>query len=186
MPPENAAVVRQPLTVGSESRRRLSERLAVRLPGPMAFVLRLFQRVSPRSKLRQALLRQAFRQGIESLNRGDFEAVFTFWGPDSEFVPVDMDRLGLEGTRGPLERIRFQERWVADWGEFRFEPDEIIDLGDGRRLMWVGRIKGTGLSSGVPVGGECAVLLTVSAGWVVREEVYFEHAPALEAAGLSQ
>jgi hypothetical protein len=28
------------------------------------------------------------------------------------------------------------------------------------------------------------VLLTLSAGWIIREEVYFDHAPALEAAGL--
>jgi ketosteroid isomerase-like protein len=185
MSSENVEVVRQPLVVRAESRRRLLERVILRLPRTAAFLIRRAQRLSPRSRLRQALLRQGFRQGIESLNRGDFEAVFGYWDRDCEFVPVNMDRLGVEGTRGRQERIRFQQQWVADWGEFRFEPEEIIDLGDGRRLMWVGRIKGTGLSSGVPVGGECAVLLTLSAGWVVREEVYFDHAPALEAAGLS-
>jgi ketosteroid isomerase-like protein len=177
--------VRQPLTVGAESRRRLLERLALRFPRAIAVLIRRFQRLSPRSGLKQALLRQGFRQGIESLNRGDFEAVFCFWAPDCEFVPVQMEMLGLDGTRGREERIRFQERWVADWGAFRFEPEEIIDLGDRRRLMWVGRVNGSGLSSGVPIDGECAVLLTLSSGWVVREEVYFEHAPAFTAAGLS-
>ena len=186
MSPENTEVVRQPIAVRADSRRRLDERLVLQLPWLSPILTRGLQRLSPRSRLKQALLRRAFRQAVESLNRGDFEAGFAVWSDNSEFVPVGMDTLGLEGTRGREARIRFQQRWIADWGEFRFEPAEIIDLGDGRRLMWVGRVRGTGLSSGVPIDRECAVLLTLSDGWVLREEVYFEHAPALAAAGLSE
>lgn len=127
-----------------------------------------------------------FRQAIEALNRGDFEAAFCFFDRDCEFVPFQIDTLGLEGTRGRNERIRFQQRWVDAWGEFRFEPEEIIDLGDDRRLMWVGHARGSGLGSGVPITSECAVLLTISDGWVIHDEVYFDHAQALKAAGLGE
>jgi ketosteroid isomerase-like protein len=160
--------------------------LALRFPQAASFLLRQLQRLPTESRLRHALLRLAFRQGIEALNRGDFDAVFFIWAPDAEFVPVKVEALGLKGTRGRDERIRFQQRWVADWGGFRFEPDEIIDLGDDRRVMWVGRTTSSGLSSGATVDSECAVLLTLSDGWVKREEVFFDHALAFEAAGLER
>jgi ketosteroid isomerase-like protein len=185
MSSENVEVVRQPVAVRAESRRRLTERLAMRFPRITAFLARRGRRLSPHSRLRQAVLRQVFRQGIESLNRGDFEAVFSFWDRECEFLPVGGAPLGLEGTRGPDERIRFQQRWIDEWGEFRFEPEEIIDFGDDR-LMWVGRTTGSGLSSGAAVESQCAVLLTLSAGRVIREEVYFDRAQALEAAGLAE
>ena len=185
MSQENAEIVRLPIAVRARSRRRLLERLALRLPATAAFLIRQLQRVSPHSRLRQALVRHFIRQGIEALNRRDFEAVFGFYDRDCEFVPFQLPTLGLEGTHGRNERIRFQQRWVAEWGEFRFEPEEIIDLGDGRRLLLLGRTKGSGLSSGAGFDGEWAALLTVSTGWIIREEAYFDHAQALEAAGLS-
>ena len=179
-------MVRLPVSVRAQSRRRLLERLALRLPRTAAFLIHGLQRLSPRSRLRQGLIRHVIRQGIEALNRHDFEAIFGFYAQDCEFAPFQLPTLGLEGTHGRAERIRFQQRWVAEWGEFRFEPEEVIDLGDARRLLVLGRIKGTGLSSGAAFEGEWAALLTVSDGWVVREEAYFDHADALEAAGLSE
>jgi ketosteroid isomerase-like protein len=185
MSQENADVVRLPVAVRARSRRRLLERLALRFPRVPPLFVRSVQRLSPRSRLRQAAIRYAIRQGVEALNRRDFAAVFGFYDQHCEFVPFDLPTLGLEGTHGRDERIRFQQRWLAEWGEFRFEPEEVIDLADGRRLLLVGRTTGAGLSSGASFDGEWAALLTISAGWVMREEAFFNHAQALEAAGLS-
>ncbi len=93
--------------------------------------------------------------------------------------------MGVEGTHGRDPRIRFQQRWIAEWGEFRFEPDEMLDLGD-HRLLVVGHVKGAGISSGAAFEEEWAALLTLSAGWVIREDAFFDHAEALEAVGLSE
>lgn len=184
MSPENADIVRQPLTVGAQSRRPLEGHLALRFPRVVSLSIRGVLRLSPHSRLRRWLLRRFFRLGLEAINRGDFEAIFCLWSGDCEFVPIQ--ELGFEGTRGPGERIRFQQRWVDDWGEFRFEPEELIDLGDNRRLMWLGRTKGSGRDSGALIDSECGVIVTLSGGWVVREEAYFDRAQALAAAGLRE
>lgn len=65
----------------------------------------------------------------------------------------------------------------------RFEPEEMLDLGD--RLLFVGRVKGSGISSGAGFESDWAVLLTISAGRVIREQPFFDRREALEAAGLS-
>ena len=58
----------------------------------------------------------------------------------------------------------------------------MIDLGD--RVLCLGRMKGTGASSGAAFDTEVAYLFTVSAGRIVREQDFRSHEEALEAAGL--
>jgi hypothetical protein len=60
----------------------------------------------------------------------------------------------------------------------------LIDLGD--RLLILGRVKGSGLRSGAPFDDQWANLLTISAGRVIREQPFFSHHEALDAAGLSE
>ena len=80
--------------------------------------------------------------------------------------------------------MRFQRTWTAQWGDVRFEPAEVTDLGD--RLLVLGRMKGSGLSSGGAFDREWANLTTFSAGRVIREQVFLDHGEALKAAGLSK
>jgi len=87
--------------------------------------------------------------------------------------------------RGRAERVRFQQRWVAEWGDFRFAPEELLYLRDDRVFV-DGRIVGTGLSSGAGFNGDWAVLLTISDGRVVREQFFFDRADALEAVRLPE
>jgi ketosteroid isomerase-like protein len=187
MSEENVEVVRQPIAVRAHSRRRLEERLALRFPSVLALLARAVLRLPQRSRLRQALIRRADQQGFEANNRGDYEACFGLYHPDVELiVPPQFVALGLDPQyRGREERVRFQRRWNAEWGEVRFEPEELIDFGDGR-LLTVGRITGSGLSSGAAFDNDYAVLHTVSAGRVIREQVFLDHGEALEATGLSE
>jgi ketosteroid isomerase-like protein len=182
----NVEVVRQPITVRAHTRRRLDERLVLRFPRASAFVVRAVWRLPPRSWLRQAFVRRAAQLGFESLNRDDVEAALALYHPQVELIlPPEFIGLGLDPVyRGREERSRFELRWIAEWGKLRYEPDEIIDLGDDRVLM-VGRVKSSGVSSGAPVDSEFAEIFTFSAGRVTREQAFFDRAEALEAAGLT-
>jgi ketosteroid isomerase-like protein len=123
---------------------------------------------------------------MEATNRGDYEAAFALYHPDVELItPPQLIGLGEDSLyRGREERTAFQRKWTAEWGRFEFEVQEIIDLGD--CLVLIGRMAGSGLSSGAAFESEWANLLTLSAGRVVREQYFPAHAEALEAAGLSE
>jgi ketosteroid isomerase-like protein len=179
-------VVRQPLTLSAHPRRRLEERLALQFPRALSLFVRAVWRLPPRSRLRQAYLRRAVQVGFEALNRDDVEAAFAIYHPEVELeLPKEFVGLGLDPPdRGREERVSFERRWNAEWGKLRYEFEEIIDLGD--RLLVIGRFEGSGPSSGAGFDNEFAEIFTISAGRVIREQAFFDHAEALEAAGLSE
>jgi ketosteroid isomerase-like protein len=187
MSQENAEVVRQPITVRAHTRRRPEERLALRFPRTLALLARAVLRLPPRSRVRRAVVRRAAQLGFEALNRDDVEAALALYHPEvelivaPEFVGLGLPRVvrGLEG------RASFEQRWIDEWGKLRYEFDEVIDLGDDRVLL-VGRVKSSGVSSGAPVDNEYAEIFTLSAGRVIREQVFLDLGEALEAAGLSE
>jgi len=186
MPQENPEVIRQSLAVAADSRRRLEERLALRFPYIQVLVARAWWKLPPRSRLRQTILLRIVRLGFEAANRGDYEAAFGFYDRDIELVPpTGLIGLGDEPSyRGLEARVRYERNWRAEWGDFRYEPEELRDLGD--RLLLIGRIKSSGLSSGAAIDSDFANLFTLSAGRVIREQVFFDRAEALEVAGLSE
>ena len=187
MSQEKVDPVRQPLTVASHSHRRLEQRIALRFPRWRKFLARLVWRLPPRSRLRRALLRRGMQVSLEAMNRADFEAAFAFHDTQVELISDPRPTaLGFERVyRGREERIRFQKRWAAEWGDFQFAPGELVDFGDGR-IFVSGRIVGSGLSSGAGFDSDWAVLLTFSAGQVVRDQFFFDRAAALEAVGLRE
>jgi ketosteroid isomerase-like protein len=71
------------------------------------------------------------------------------------------------------------------FGDFEIEATEIIDAG-GDEVVAVHRATGAGVTSGVPVQREVAVLYTLLNGKVVRGQGFETRAEALEAAGLSE
>ncbi len=184
MSEENVEIVREPISVRGRSRRSPEERL-LRSPAALAFLARLTWRLPPRSRLRKALLRRATTLGLDAANRQDYEAVFAFYHADCESVfPRQMATLGDSGVRGRKERILFEKRWRGEWGEFRYVPDELVDLGD--QILILGRLEGSGAGSGALVDSEWAVLYTILRGQAIRENVFFDRREALEAAGLSE
>jgi ketosteroid isomerase-like protein len=186
-PAQTVDVVRQPITLRSHTRRRLEERLALRFPGAAALVARSMLRLPPRARLRRLAIRRTAQLGWESLNRDDVEAALALYHPDIELiVPEEFVGLGLEPVyRGFEQRKSFEQRWIADWGKLRYEFEEVIDLGDGRVLM-LGRVRTSGVTSGAAVDREFAEIFTFSAGRVIREQPFLDHADALEAAGLPE
>ncbi|HEY1358292.1 MAG TPA: nuclear transport factor 2 family protein [Thermoleophilaceae bacterium] len=186
MAQENVEVVRHPLTLAAHSSRRIEERLALRLPYIQSLVARVWSKRPLHSRLRQAILPRLVRSGFEAANRGDFAVAFANYDPDIQFFPpTGLVGLGDEPSyRGLEARVRYQGQWRAEWGDFRYEPDELRDLGD--RLLVIGRIKSGGLSSGAKLDSDYANLFTLSAGRVIREQTYFNRAEGLEAVGLQE
>jgi ketosteroid isomerase-like protein len=163
----------------------------VRFPHATAFfagaIWRLYLLLPPRSRLRQAIIRRMVESGFEALNRRDFEATFAGFHPAVESIwPAQLVALGFEPvTRGRKARIEAHMHWEAEWGVWRIEPEELIDLGESRLLVTT-RPKGIGVSSGATVEMLGAFLLTISAGQVIREQMFTDRGEALEAVGLSE
>jgi ketosteroid isomerase-like protein len=181
---EDVEVVRQPIACRAHTRRRLDEHLGVLFPRALNLAARAVWRLPPRSRLRQALLRRFVQLTFEASHREDYEAAFGLMHPDCETIfPAKFATVGTETrTRGREARIRFERQWRAEWGEFRFQPEELIDLGD--RVLVLGRVKGSGLTSRAPFDIEWADLFTISAGRTIREQPFFSQDEALKAAGL--
>lgn len=177
--------VRQPLALRSGSSRRPEERLGLRFPKVLAFLARLWWRLPPTSRVRRVVVRRAVQLGFEAANRGDFESAFALYHSEVELIAdPQLVAVGLDPIyRGRAERIHFQQRWNAEWGQFQFEPEELLDFGD--RLMVLGRVVGSGLTSGAGFDREWGVLFTVRAGQVVRETFLFDRGAALAAAGFT-
>lgn len=186
MSQENAEIARQPISLRDRSRRGLEERMYLRFPSAVGAVNRAAWRLPPRARLRKTFLRRASLSGFDALNRWDFEVSFMLYRPDVEFItPPRLVGLGFEPVyRGPAQRQEFQKRWVAEWGEMRFEPDELLDLG--ARLLYLGRVKGSGVASGAGFDSDWACLFDVVNAQIVREEPFFDREEAFAAAGLKE
>jgi ketosteroid isomerase-like protein len=185
---EDVDVVRQPIAVAPHSHRRLEQHL-VRFPRALALFARVTWRLylwlPARSRLRQAIARRYVQHGFEAQNRGDLEAAFAAYHPNVESIwDARLVGLGFEPVyRGLEARLEAQRRWMAEWAGWRSEPEELIDLGDGRFLI-LGHANTSGLSSGAPVADKIGFLMSLSAGRVIREQIFYSHGDALEAAGL--
>ena len=184
---ENVEIVRQPIRISEWSRRRLEERIAVRFPNLAVAGTRALLRLPARSRVRRRLLSRTVRLANEAGNRGDYEVSFLLFHPDLEMVaPAGTVVLGAfpERIQGRRERIQFERSWRGDWGEFRYEPDELIDLTD--QLLLIGRMSGSGRRSGAAMDSEWAGLYSISRGQVIREQIFVNNHDALKAVGLDE
>jgi ketosteroid isomerase-like protein len=180
-------VVRKPIGVKPHSRRRpLDVRLLLFFPGLLPFVTRAVLRLPLRSRVRQAFIWRYLRIGIEAANRGDLEAAFSAHHPkvvanfDDDLVSLGFEPAYMSRDK----RVAAERRWTAEWSDFRYEPEELTDLGDGR-LFVVGRMKGRGKSSGAVFDHDWSMIITISGGHVIREQVFFDRERGLEATGVS-
>ena len=72
----------------------------------------------------------------------------------------------------------------AIWEDYRFELEEIVDVDD--HVLVVGRIRGRGAASGVPITQPLAMLFTFRNGKAVRAKSFTSKQEALEAVGLRE
>ena len=186
MPRNAQTAISRRLTVGPDSTRSIEDALSLRFPRAVVALNRLVLRLAPHSAIRRRFVRHVARRAIEAANRRDYEVAFSAFHPDYEMnPPPSMSGLGAfpASLRDRGERIRLEIQWREDWGEFRYEPEEVIDLGD--RLLVLGTMVGSGPNSGAGVKTEWADLFTLAEGQVAREQVFFSRSEALAEVGLS-
>jgi ketosteroid isomerase-like protein len=167
--------------------RQFLDRLMVRFPRLLALVSRAVWRLPVRSRLRLVLTRRAVISGWEATNRGDLGVALALYHPDVETIfDPKMVEIGFEPVYGGIRsRLAVQRRATAEWGEWRFEPDELISIGVDR-LLTLGRMNGRGLASGAAVDTDWASLFTTLDGRVIREQIFLDRGEALKAVGLKQ
>ena len=182
---QGVEVVRQPLSARERSRPAPEQWLAPRVPRLFDLGMRVVFRLSPRSRLRRALLRRSVCVGQATYNRRDFEALLPLYRPDVEVhSPKEWVALGDFDPvyRGHEGLLRFYRQWADAWVDNWAEPQELIDLGD--RLVLLGEIKARGGESGIEVGRRYAMLWHIHRGKLAREQVFNDPAEALDAVGL--
>ena len=181
-------MVRKPLRVRERSRRTLDQQLSLRFPSLAAAFLRRILQLPLKSRLRQATLWRGIRLGLEAYNRRDLDAVVIGWDPEFEYHPdANWVKAGIMEPcyRGFDSYRRYVAAGDEVWGgENQLHPTELIDLGDRTVLLAEGRMRAQ--ASGVPLAEEFALVSTIEGGRLVHHQEYYDHAEALEAAGLSQ
>jgi ketosteroid isomerase-like protein len=127
---------------------------------------------------------EVVRSAIETRNAGS-DAYLDFIAEDVEIHP-DLSRFPeAEPFRGREEFKSFVADADQSWaGRARQEIKEIFPVGDRvvARTTWGGR----GRASGIDLRSDLTMISTVKDGRIVKIEYFFDHAKALEAAGLSE
>jgi ketosteroid isomerase-like protein len=127
------------------------------------------------------------------LVRRAFANTDTFWGLLDEHVVFDTrnvpddDILDIYGTRVVVGRravIDVTRSYWGTWDDYHLDADELIDAGSS--VVGVVRERGRGKGGGVPFDRRFAEVWTFSRGRIIRIELFYEKAEALEAAGLRE
>ena len=179
--------VRSPVSVRETSRRSLDQRLFLRFPSLGTFSARVFSRLPPASRLRRAQLQRAMRLGVEAYNRRDLTALLSGYHRDAQMELAQEVGGVANSLAQPAFKVsegleRFWREFFDAWGEFRIEPQEVLDLGD--QVVLLGHVVGQGVSSGVRLSDPYAAIFTFEQGKVIKHREYGDHAEALEPVGL--
>jgi len=128
------------------------------------------------------------RLAAEAFNRRDLDALAPTRDPDFEFHPPHE---GVESGffepcyRGAAGYHRYVSELSDVWGaDMRIESLELIDMGD--RFVMLLDVPVIARASGVPLTGKLASVATLAGGRVIHQQDYFDHAEALDAAGLRE
>jgi ketosteroid isomerase-like protein len=125
------------------------------------------------------------RRTTDAYNAGDREASFDFITEDVEIYP-DARFTEAKPFRGREQYKRFLADLDQGWeGGGTGVIKEVFPVGDDRVLAR-GEWGGKGRASGIDLRSSLTSIYTVSHGKISRIEFFFDHAAALEAAGLSE
>ena len=104
----------------------------------------------------------------------------------------DLDHRSIEGApddRGPIHGRAAMRAYVQEWmdlfDDFRIEPVELIDAGDGE-VVAVLRFGGGAKLSGVETDQTMGAVFEIRDGQIARGREYSTRAEALEAAGMTE
>jgi ketosteroid isomerase-like protein len=125
---------------------------------------------------------EQLQRSLAAYNRGDWDAAVEWMDPEVVWhpprdLPDSETYRGREGVKGFWRMLR------EVFGEFRLDPEEIIDAGD--KLMCRVDVRGTGKASGVETQIVLYQVVTIRDGRAAKIEHFLERAEAAEAAGLA-
>jgi ketosteroid isomerase-like protein len=181
----NAVITRVKYSGRPRRSRNLEERLLVRFPSLFRRPAALIQRwLSPRSRLRRALLRRNVVSAYAAFSREDFELILVRFSPDVEYeFNPGLQTLGLGGIfRGHEGMLEAFGKIAEAWESWELEPAYALDLGD--RVLLLGFNRSRARGSGVTLEEEFAELNTARDGLVARHQAFFSWDEGLRAAGL--
>jgi ketosteroid isomerase-like protein len=122
---------------------------------------------------------------VDAYNCRDVDGLFAELAtPDFEWYPALIRALDGGGVRGREGVERFVVDTEENWEELQIIAEEFRDLGD--RVLVLGRMKGRGKGSGVPVDQPFASILDFRGDRIRRNRVYLDHAEGLRVAGLCE
>jgi ketosteroid isomerase-like protein len=165
--------------------RTLDERLCVRFPWLLPRIISSGMRLSPRSRLRRALVARITYRAWAASDRGDLELVLCSYDDD---VEVRWPTHGFAAFPDLKGVYRGHEGFRRIWGalhepwEVQAHPEAVIDAGE--RLLVIGRLTARGKGSGISTDAPMFALYRFRAGRVVSERWFDTRDEALEAAGL--
>jgi ketosteroid isomerase-like protein len=142
-------------------------------------------RLPRHSRLRRAMLVRRARLAYTAVNRRDFDLSLTLYDPNYEYHLWGEHVAFPDWDLGYAGRDGFREFWrqaLEAFHDIRFDPEEILDLGD-RRLITV-QLSGHGTGSGAPMNQKLFQLFTYRRGLIIRQDDFSDRAQALEAVGL--
>ncbi len=124
---------------------------------------------------------QLLPQVQEAFNREGWNGLVPFLDPDFEFHEPP-EQPGATVFRGHDEARKGWARWAEAWTEQRSEPEEIVELPDGRIFaVTVQHLRGR---DGIEAKQASANVLTFRNGKVLRWEVYWDPDSARGLVGL--
>ena len=124
------------------------------------------------------------RRSIEAYVAGDLDAYVEFFAEDVEVFP-DLSLPEAKPFRGREQFRRFVAEVAEGWeGSATADIQEIFSVGERviARADWGGK----GRTSGIDLRSNLTSVCTLRDGQITRIDYFFNHADALEAAGLSQ
>jgi ketosteroid isomerase-like protein len=187
MSQDSVEVVRTPLRLRERPSRPLDQRLLVRFPRLAVVSAQLLNRLSPRSRLRRAVLSRASVLAIEDVNRGEYDLALVSKHPHCEYRPPrEMIEAGLVQScyRGHAGYRELMTDW-SHAGDLHLEDVELLDLGDRLVLLAALALRWRQRADN-PFSRKWACVITLDGGRAIREQYYWNHAEALEAVGLRE
>jgi ketosteroid isomerase-like protein len=128
---------------------------------------------------------EVVRRIIDAINRRDVDAVVES-GTEDFVMDLSNSRGLLSGVHQGRDKAREAfETFLEPWDSLRWEPEELIELGDDR-VLTVSRLQMRGRGSGVEVNASGASIWTIRAGKAAAITLYQSKAEALAAAGLRE
>jgi ketosteroid isomerase-like protein len=123
------------------------------------------------------------RLGIQAFNGGDVDGFIVLTTPDFEWSP---SMVAIEGEifRGSEGIRRYFASLSSAWEEFVIRPERFRDPAD--LVIMLGRLRGCGKNSGVPVDASLGMVFDFRDGKIARIRGYLDQVEALRAAGLAE